>query len=513
MNGIAEEIRIALHSVWLRRWLALAIAWGIALLGWLAISGATNKYESKASVFVQMQTMLPEKLGISPGQRQDSIDSITRTLTSAENLEKVVRGTALVQNGATTPREIADQVMALRGNIKIVSQADNVFEISATSASGGFSNGQNAKLAHDIVQKLLDLFVGGNLSADRVETSQTLRFLDAQLAQREVQLQEAEAKRATFEQKYLGLLPGVGSVAQRLESARAELSQVESSLMAAQGGLSAVNSQLGGTPSATVTPGAGGGGGPASARAAGIEAQISDGQARGWTDSHPDMISLRKQLGSARAAAAGESRGGGSYSTSNPMYVTLRSMQAEKQAAVAALASRQAQLRADMAQFQTARGQAPEIEAEQQRLNRDYEVLKNQYDKLLADREEVKLRGSLQTDTDSIKFKVIEPPTQPRSPIAPNRPLLLALVLFAGLGAGVAAAFLLGQLKSTYPTAARLAKASGLPVIGSISAVHSPEDRANQNQKLKLFAGGLAALVGAGFLVLTLEFVQRGMVA
>ncbi len=512
MNGITEEIRIALHSVWLRRWLALAIAWAVALLGWLAISGATNKYESKASVFVQMQTMLPEKLGISPGERQDSIDSITRTLTSAENLEKVVRGTDLVQMGATTPREIADQVTALRTNIKIVSQADNVFEISATSGSGGFSNGQNAKLAHDIVQKLLDLFVEGNLSGDRVETAQTLRFLDAQLAQREVQLQEAEAKRAAFEQKYMGLLPGVGSVAQRMEAARAELAQVESSLMAAQGGLSAVNAQLGGTPAATMTAGAGGGG-PASARAAGLEAQIAEGQARGWTDGHPDMISLRKQLGSARAAAAGEARGGGNYSTANPMYVTLRSMQAEKQATVASLASRQAQLRAEMAQFQTARGQAPEVEAEQQRLNRDYEVLKSQYDKLLGDREEMKLRGSLQTDTDSIKFKVIEPPTQPRAPIAPNRPLLLALALFGGLGAGIGAAFLLGQLKSTYPTAARLAKASGLPVIGSISAVHSSADRAEQSRKLKLFAGGLAGLVVAFLLLLTLEFVQRGMVA
>ena len=135
MNGIAEEIRIALHGIWLRRWLALAIAWGVAMLGWLAISTLTNKYESKASVFVQMQTMLPTKLGITPGERQDSLDSITRTLTSAENLEKVVRSTDLAQLGASTPREVADQVSSLRKNIKIVSEADNVFEISATAAA------------------------------------------------------------------------------------------------------------------------------------------------------------------------------------------------------------------------------------------------------------------------------------------------------------------------------------------------------------------------------------------
>ena len=515
MNGIAEEIRIALHGIWLRRWLALAIAWGFAMLGWLAISTLTNKYESKASVFVQMQTMLPTKLGITPGERQDSLDSITRTLTSAENLEKVVRSTDLAQLGASTPREVADQVSSLRKNIKIVSEADNVFEISATAASGSFSNGQNAKLSHDIVKKLLDLFVEGNLAGDRIETTQTLRFLDAQLGQREVQLQEAEAKRAAFEQKYIGLLPGVGSVGQRMEAARAELSQVESNLMQAQGALSAVNGQIGATAASTVTPGVGGGAGPAAIRAAGIEAQISEGQARGLKDAHPDMIALRNQLGAARAAAAGEGRRGGtgSISTPNPLYVTIRALQAEKQASVGALASRRAQLQSEMAQFQSKQVEEPGVAAEQQRLNRDYDVLKTQYDKLLADREEVKLRGSLQSDTDAVKFKVIEPPSSPRSPASPNRPLLLTLVLAAATAAGLGAAFLLSQFKSSFATAGRLARASGLPVIGSVSSVFSPAARTEQARKFKLFVGGAVALAGVFILLVAIEIIQRGMVA
>ncbi len=37
MNGIYQEIRVALHMVWRRRWLALGIAWGVCLLGWLVI--------------------------------------------------------------------------------------------------------------------------------------------------------------------------------------------------------------------------------------------------------------------------------------------------------------------------------------------------------------------------------------------------------------------------------------------------------------------------------------------
>lgn len=514
MDSLFQQVRIGIHSVWKRRWLALGVAWGVALLGWLVVSGITNTYESRASVFVQMQTMLPGKLGISPAERKDSVETITQTLTSAENLEKVVRRTALIQNGST-PREIADQVVSLRKNIEIVTLQDNLFEIKAASGAGGLSNSENAKLSKDIVQKLLDLFVEGNLSGSRVETAQTLQFLDTQLAQREAQLQQAEARRAEFEQRNLGMLPGVGSVGLRMDAIRAELGQVESNLSAAQGSLSAVNSQIASIPATINTPGTLVGGGGAGGRVAILEAQISDGLARGWTESYPDMIALRNQLARARAAAANEGPGrvvGGSNSP-NPLYVTLRSMQAERQGQVASLSVRRAQLQAEMAQFQSRQVAEPALVAEQQRLNRDYEVLKGAYDKLLADREEVKLRGSLQSDTDSIKFRVIEPPTSPRTPAAPNRPMLLTLVLLASIGAGVAAAFGMAQIKSTYTTAEQLQRASGLPVIGSITEVMNAAQRARRTQKLKYFVAGCAGLVGVFIILMTVEFVQRGMVA
>ena len=38
MDGLYEQFRIALHQVWRRRWLAMAVAWGVAVLGWLVIA-------------------------------------------------------------------------------------------------------------------------------------------------------------------------------------------------------------------------------------------------------------------------------------------------------------------------------------------------------------------------------------------------------------------------------------------------------------------------------------------
>ena len=40
MNGLWNELLIAAHGVWRRRWIALGVAWGLALVGWLVIAPA-----------------------------------------------------------------------------------------------------------------------------------------------------------------------------------------------------------------------------------------------------------------------------------------------------------------------------------------------------------------------------------------------------------------------------------------------------------------------------------------
>ena len=271
MDGLYEQLRIALHQVWTRRWLALAVAWAICLAGWLAVALIPNTYESKAKVFVQLQSILPSQAGMNTADRMTDLVQIRQSLTSAANLEKVVRRTdlnMLVQNN----RDLSVQVGKLRESIKVTAQQDNLFEISATASVSGFSNAQNAKLAGAIVQNLLDMFVEGNLGGNRAETAQTLQFIDEELRRREAGLQEAEGKRVEFEQRSLGVLPGEGSIAQRMSVARTELAGINQELMQAQSSLGALRGQLASTPQSL--PGAEGSGG-ASGALAQMEGQLS----------------------------------------------------------------------------------------------------------------------------------------------------------------------------------------------------------------------------------------------
>ncbi|HWW59555.1 MAG TPA: chain-length determining protein, partial [Sphingopyxis sp.] len=268
------------------------------------------------------------------------------------------------------------------------------------------------------------------------------------------------------------------------------------------------------TPATINIPGMGSvGGGVARQQLAGAQNELSSMRARGLTDAHPDVIALKSQIASLKAMADREGTGGGGGNSQNPAYASLSAMRAERQATVSALSTRKAQLMGDISKITSQQIQNPGIAAEYDRINGEYTAFKAQYDKLLAQREQVRLRGDVQTETDAIKVELLDPPSKPTSPAAPNRPLFLTLVLLAGIGGGIGVAFGLAQVRTSYATAAKLERASGLPVIGSITEVVTPDRHLDRRKKLVWLAGGGGALVGLYALLLVAEFIQRGMVA
>ncbi len=506
MDGLYEQIRIILHQVWRRRWLALGVAWGVAVLGWLVIALIPPSYEAKGRLFVQVQSILPTQVGIAPADQQSQLLRLKQQLTSNESLTRVVRQTDL-NTLVAGEADMGGVVSALRQRIEITAQPDGMIEIVARSNISGFSNGQNARTAAATVQGLIDRFMAQNSSGDGREAGQSLEFLDEELQRRETALNEAEQRRTAFERQFMGLLPGEGSIGQRMAAARAELDNLQQQIAAAQAGVNAMRGQLAATP--TSLPGEAGGGASASGQIASLESQINQNLARGWREEHPDIMAARQQIARLRPYAQAE-QSGGTPAATNPSYVSLRAMLSEREAQLAAATARRNQLQSDLAQLNARQSSEPGVAAEQDRLNRDYEVLKQQYDQLFANREQVRLRGEVATRTSPLNIQVIEPPSVPGVPAAPDRPIFLTAVLILALGAGVAVAFVVGQLQTTFPTQSRLAEVTGLPVLGALSEVVTPAERTERRKRLTWFGGAGAALAGSYTLLILVEFWQRG---
>lgn len=507
MNEVFEELRAALYQVWNRRWIALAVAWGVCVLGWLVVALIPNSYESRARIYVEIDDVLSEQLEIA-GDGKLQLTRARQTLASAVNLEKVVRATKLGED-ITTDSELQAAVTALDENVAVTGEQENIFELTATIGKGDLSDAENAKLSQEVVQKLIDIFREENISGNRGEVADTLVFLDRQLEERKQELEAAEERRLAFESQYPELIGGSGTVSTRLQTLRTEMRGVDADIAAAQSALAAINGQVAGTPRSIQMPGSGGNGARGALTQA--QSQLAAMRSRGLTDSHPDIQSTLRQIGLLERQAASE--GDGSFGQPNPAYTSLIAIRAERQANVQALSARKAALQADISGMIATQAQEPGVAAEANRISRDYEVLKTKYDELLRDREEMRLRGQVQTERSAFKFDVVDPPTIPRKPAAPNRPILLLGVLFLGLAAGAATAFVLGQLKSAFMTADRLERALDLPVVGTISRSMTKAREAHARKRSRQFAAGLGALGGVCFLLLAVEFIQVGTVA
>ena len=508
MNSLFDDLLSAIHSVWNRRWLALAVAWGVCLLGWLAVAMVPNSYESRARIFVQLDDALAEQIGIGLADRKRDIERLKQTLTSAANLEKIVRSTRLGET-AITHKDMEASVLRLAKAITVINQQDNLFEIAAVSHDSSLSDGENARLAQDIAQKLIEIFREENMAGGRGDMAETLDFMAKQLADRQKELESAELRRTMFEAQHPEMVQGGAAALQRLETSRAELRGLDGDVAAAQSALAAIGGQLAGTPPTLA------GSGPAAGSRGALGQAMADlagMRSRGLTDNHPDVIAARNQVAALRSQVQAEGSAG-APGIPNPAYASLISIKAERQANVDALQARRNLLQAEVAARTSSQLANPEAAAQATRISRDYDVLKQQYDKLLQDREQLRLRGQVQSQRNSIKFQVVDPPTSPQAPIAPNRPILLLGVLVAGIGAGVGTAFALGQLRSTFATTAMLERAIGRPVLGAISQTLTDAGRDQRRRKQRQFVAASAALGGIFVLLLLVEFIQVRMVA
>src|SRR3546814_16250268 len=138
------------------------------------------------------------------------------------------------------------------------------------------------------------------------------------------------------------------------------MNDIESQLVQARSALAAMNGQLASTPSSLAMPGVSGGGNPY----ASAQAELAGAQARGWTDSHPDVIALKRQI--ANLKSMGTSGSGGS--APNPAYIPIRSMQAEQQAMAAALPARKAETASDTARLPSYNTTTPSLCTEKEQL-------------------------------------------------------------------------------------------------------------------------------------------------
>ena len=224
--------------MWRYRWLALAVAWGIAIAGWFAVYSLPDQYRAEARVYIDTKSVLKPLLqGLAVDTSvMSKVDMMTQALLSRPNLQKVAHETDLDLR-AKTAKQRESMLDLLKHKIYIRGDRDNVYTIAYTD--------RERSMSLRVVQTLLNNFVEDSLGANRVDTNVAQKFLDEQIHEYETRLTAAEQRLAQFKQANVGTMPGEGGdYYTRLQAALTKLQQIDSDLKVAEKRRSQLKKQL-----------------------------------------------------------------------------------------------------------------------------------------------------------------------------------------------------------------------------------------------------------------------------
>lgn len=489
---------------WQFRWIGLGIAWVVCLLGWVVVALIPDAYQSSAKVYIDTDTLMrPLLRGIVVStDTQQEIDVMLRTLLTAPNMERVVRATNPKSANWSAPK-MQDAVAELTSNVKLKALGTkNLYQI-------GFTD-QNPAYAQSVAQTLLSVMVDSNVGDQRRESDDARSFLDQQIAVYEKKIQESDKRKADFRAAHLDVFFGGNDV----DEAKGDIVKAQQTVDEVTARRNSLQAQLGSTPATLDINGpapiqVGGAGTIDNKRQALGQARAKLDQLRAtYTEDYPDVVAqkqlverLKKQIN--EKTAPGEDPG--LQSVANPAHLMLRTKLADEEVNLAVARNRlaEAQKRLDLAGKNV--GASLAIRQQYANLDRDYQALKKNYEALVERRESANISQAAGDTQSNMVFRVVEPPSLPNRPAAPNRIVLNLLVLLAGIGAGGAAAIALGAVSGRFLTMEQLGQAFALPVLGAVTIARTAADMVRMRKSASFFAAGAGALV-IGYMVVLVFF-------
>jgi len=509
MHQTFAQLLSYLKQIWQYRWHAAVFSWFLCLAGWVAVSMIPNRYEASARVYVDTQSILkPLMTGLAVQPNLDQqIVMMTRTLINRPNVEKIIRMSDL-DIRVRTQEEKEGLIDRLGKQIELRSAGrDNLYTIAYADPS--------PDVAKKIVQSLLTIFVESSLGDKRKDADQARRFLDEQIRGYEQKLVVAETALKDFKQKYLGFVPGEGpgrDYFSRLSDTAAALNQAKLDLREAETARDSMRKQLSGDVPIVLSD-------KELTSDPELESRIQtlrknlDTMRLNYTEQHPDIIGAKRvieQLEQQKKKALSERKSSGSLLRESPAFQQMQLSLAESEANVASLQARVSEYDRRYTELRAAADKVPQVEAEYTQLNRDYDVNKQNYEKLLGRRESAQISGDMDANTGVMDFRIIDPPRVPLVPSSPNRQLLSLVVLLVGVASGIAVAFVLSQIRPTFSDRKSLRLVTGLPILGSVSMIWTEGQRARRKRNLIALAASYAGLIASyGAIVVALTMLTR----
>jgi protein tyrosine kinase modulator len=458
-----ERVSPSIEDLWAvarrRRWLLLLSMF----LCWVVVWGTSwilpTTYQSEALIVVERQKV-PEHY-VEPNvsvDLRDRLDTMTQQILSRKRLQTVIDSFHLYSRprGLGQFLQSSDPVEQMRRDIKIelVQSSGRPGELTAFKI---YYSGDSPSRAQQVNSQLTTLFIDENMRAEQQFSESTTSFLASQLADAQARLEEQEAKVRAFKAAHLGELPSqqqsnvevLSTLRTQLENTRRALdnaNQQKLYLESQQQQFQSAKAFLGSGDSAASSPDT------LDEELSNLRRKLADERSR-HTENYPEIIALRhkiieteklkKEIEAEIAAkertgteATSENQGAseGSGAGSSTLLMQLKSQLKANTFEIQNNQRREKAIESQIAAYEARLRLAPETEQELADVSRGYEESKTNYNSLLQKQNQSQLATSLAQRQQGEQFRVLDPPSLPEKPAAPNHlPLSLAGLVAGGI--------------------------------------------------------------------------------
>ena len=477
MQQDLSEVYFYLKGTLKYKRLAIVFALVICLGAWSYIFLMPDKFESKAKVHIDSATVirpLMRGMVIEP-DISALIRIIQQLMFTRPNLEKIVELSQLARSQENSGAN-SELIERLKKDITIAGGRGDIFDIAYTSP--------DPEVAKSVVQAVLTVFSEQTEGKALADASDAQRFIEQQIREYEIRLQEAEKAKEEFKRANLDLLNGDDQF-QALQQMKGQLLDANTALQQAISRRNVLGEQVAEIQESTDDWGL-----PTANQ------EVSSGNARiellkdkrtelllKYTERHPEIIEIDKliavlkqqeeQAKSVATEPAADPEVGaaaiGAEKMANPYVQALKMGFDNAQAEVASNETLVDSIRSRIAKLEEGLNERLTIETEMKNLNRDYETISGKYSELLERREQAHITERVDDQTSRLKFKIADPPSKPSNPSFPNRKLFYSLVLLVAMILGFGVAFLVYFIRPVFMSARQVRVVTGLPSLGSVS--------------------------------------------
>ncbi|RMD97079.1 MAG: hypothetical protein D6812_15880, partial [Deltaproteobacteria bacterium] len=396
-----------------------------------------------------------------------------------------------------TPDEIVE---VMRRSIEIKTRGHRAFQI--------FYEGRDPRVVAEVAKALTEQFINADIRYREEQTRSTSAFFEDELAKREQQLREIEAKISEFKQRYMAELPDNLPVSLRLlDQLQLQLQTNTENLRSAEERKLILERQLQDLrENAQVVE-------DIRTERDRIAEELDAAREnlktlkRTYTDKHPDVIRMKKMIAKLEARLAEAEKNpivGNASKQNDPYRQQIAEVEAQLKLAqhrIHELRDNEVKIKQKIEEYRKRVENAPLRDAELTDLQRDYEETKRHYDELLKKKLDAELAAKLEQRQKGEQFELLEQARPPQKPYRPNRPRIVLLGFALGFALGAAIALLRDLLDTSFRTVEDLQLTFEIPVLATIIEI-VPEEVARVRRRRKwiaLVAGsvvGLLALVG-----------------